>query len=351
MIYMPREEFISTVRCEGAGRRPTYLFDVTLGMDIAGYDTNELFMNGLDGEKSARSLLALQRYTGMDAVNGSVVWIDTRELGNKVEFPPHGIMYTTKHVLADDPDLIYRKKKFNVSDESIRQVILSHKIVHENTDAALIQHIPSPVTVAASMRGFEQFLMDTLSEPDYVDDLLKFTSRVDWHVADAVMKEILPDMCLISGAYDNIDVVGTDIFERISMPTMEWLIKRLHRFDTRICFHPHGKLSESGTAQRAIRNLKLDCLYYGEYNDPVVLRKKFPKFSLMGGIDTFTTIALGDMNRVIDDTNALLDSTSEIDNMIFTCSCSVDRGLSHEKIKTMVDTVKAYDSRLVLPKP
>ena len=58
---MPKDEFISAVRCEGIQNRPTYLFDVTLGMDIAGYTTNELFVNGLDGEKSARSLLALQR--------------------------------------------------------------------------------------------------------------------------------------------------------------------------------------------------------------------------------------------------------------------------------------------------
>lgn len=341
---MPKNEFISAVRCEGTRNRPTYLFDVTLGMDIAGYATSELFVNGLDGEKSARSLLALQRYVGTDAVNGSVVWIDTRELGNKVEYPSHGIMYTTKNVLSDDPDLIYRKKKFNVSKESIDQVILSHRIVRESTDAALVQHIPSPISVAASMRGFEQFLMDTMSEPDYVDDLLRFTSRVDWHVAEAVMDEVLPDMCLISGAYDNIDVIGTDMFEKLSFPTMEGLIKRIRRYDTNVCFHPHGKISDSGTAQRAIRNLKLDCLYYGEYNDPEVLRKKFPKFSLMGGLDTFTTIALGDVRRVIDDTKTHLDSTSKIENMIFTCSCSVDRGLSHEKIKTMIDTVKGYRS-------
>ena len=61
-------------------------------------------------------------------------------------------------------------------------------------------------------------------------------------------------------------------------------------------------------------------------------------------VDTFTTIALGDVRRVIDDTKAHLDSTSKIENMIFTCSCSVDRGLSHEKIKTMIDTVKGYRS-------
>ncbi len=341
---MPKEEFISTVKCEGNGNVPTYLFDVTLGMEIAGYDTDELFVSGLDGEKSAKSLLALQKYTGMDAVNGSVVWIDTRELGNKVEYPPHGIMYTVKNVLKDDPGFIYRKRAFNVSEESIRQVVLSHNLVREGTDAALVQHIPSPMSIAASMRGFEQFLMDTVSEPDYVRDLINFTSRVDWHVADAVLKGSSPDMCLISGAYDNIDVIGIDPFENISVPAIEKLIGKIRRYDTCVCLHPHGKLSESGTAQKSLRGLRLDCLYYGEYNDPVVLRKKFPKFSLMGGIDTFTTIALGDMNRVVKDTAEYLDKTSKIGNMIFTCSCSVDRGLSREKIKTMIDTVKRHSS-------
>ena len=339
---MPKEEFISAVKCEGNGNIPTYLFDVTLGMEIAGYDTNELFVSGLDGEKSAKSLLALQKYTGIDAVNGSVVWIDTRELGNKVEYPPHGIMYTVKNVLKDDPDFIYRKRAFNVSEESIRQVVLSHKLVREGTDAALVQHIPSPMSVAASMRGFEQFLMDTLSEPDYVKDLMKFTSRVDWHVAEAVLKEAVPDMCLISGAYDNIDVIGTDPFENISVPSIEKLVGKIRKYDTYVCLHPHGKLSDSGTAQKSLRDIKLDCLYYGEYNDPAILRRKFPKFSLMGGIDTFTTIALGDMNRVIRDTGDYVDKMSKIGNMIFTCSCSVDRGLPREKIKTMIDTVKHH---------
>ena len=48
---MPKDEFISAVRCEGTRNRPTYLFDITLGLDIAGEAKSELIVKGKDREK------------------------------------------------------------------------------------------------------------------------------------------------------------------------------------------------------------------------------------------------------------------------------------------------------------
>ena len=59
----------------------------------------------------------------------------------------------------------------------------------------------------------------------------------------------------------------------------------------------------------------------------------------MGGVDTATTIYLGPDERVVRDTNGVLDDTEGSD-FIFTCSCSVDAGLDRERLKLMMDTVK-----------
>ena len=59
----------------------------------------------------------------------------------------------------------------------------------------------------------------------------------------------------------------------------------------------------------------------------------------MGGIDTFTTIYLGNNDRVIADTKDVIDAMTD-SHFIFTCSCSVDGDLDIDKMRLMIDTVK-----------
>lgn len=338
-----RENFTSAVNREKHDYTPVFLFDLTLGMEVAGYPTSEVYRNGFDGAKSAKSILALQSLLGTDAVVGSVHSVDSRGLGSKMFFPDDKPPYTEKQPFSD-PEELYKHSPSEVSEASTDQMIVSHNYIREKKpDIGLLFHVPAPLSIAMIFRGIEKFFMDTLSEPEYADDELKFASESVGLIMEKIIPKIDADAVLFSGAYDNIDLLGLEPTERLSLKTLKPKIDLTHSYGLPVVFHPHGVLSagDGETILDEMLDIGTDCLYYGENNDPRILLKHTKgKASIMGGIDTFTTIFLGPNERVKNDTLNCI-KMFENEDYIFTCSCSVDRGLPLDHIKTMVDTVRS----------
>ena len=63
--------------------------------------------------------------------------------------------------------------------------------------------------------------------------------------------------------------------------------------------------------------------------------------TMMGGVDPATTISLGSDERVRKDTMDVLEAMQDKD-FIYSCSCSVDRGLDPHRMELMMSLVKGY---------
>lgn len=338
-----RENFVSRLTGEASERTPMFLFDTTLGMEVAGYRTPEVFAGGFDGEKSARSIIALQRRLGHDAVIGSVMAVDGRTFGSEVVYPDLRPPYVKSPAFRKRSDL-YRHSPSEADNGSLKEVVRSYDLVRRHAaDVAIFYHIPSPFSLSALFRGLEPLLLDVLLEPDFIRDLVRFCSEVIEISMDVALAASDVDAVLISGAYDNVDILGPEVFADISMGCLMPQLRKVESFGLPCAFHPHSALSED--FNRASLDLMLDspidCLYYGEGNDAMkLLDACHGKVTLMGGIDTFTTIYLGPDERVLTDTMNHMDLMRG-EAHIFSCSCSVDRGLPLDRMKLMADTVRA----------
>jgi uroporphyrinogen-III decarboxylase len=337
-----RDNFVSRFKREPSEYTPIFLFDLTLGMGVAGYSTPEVFAGGFSGEKSAKSVIALQRAIGHDAVIGSIMAVNGRTFGARMAFPENRPPYTLRPAFADKNDL-YGHSPSEIEDDSLKQIILSHKLVREGTpDTAVVYHAPSPFTLSVALRGFEAMMMDTILDPSFVRDLVQFSSDVIDITMEKVLSSCDVDVVIMSGAYDNVDMLGPDAFEDVPMTSLSHMFRRAKGFGLPVGFHPHGVLSAdfNSDALGALIGSGIDCLYYGEANDPMkLLERTRGAVSIMGGIDTFTTIFLGPNERVVEDTRRCME-TFKGEDYIFSCSCSVDRGLSMERMKVMANTVK-----------
>lgn len=339
-----KKNFMSCLECQDHTKTPTFLFDLTFGIGVAGYTAAEVFGNQFDGEKSAQSIIASRRLLGHDAVIGSVLAVDSRPFGSEMLFPQNGPPITKKAAFSDPLDL-YKHDANEINNQTMENIIYSYNLVKKkDPEAFLIGHIPSPLLLATAFRGFETFMMDIAMDESYVDDLLKFSATVANITQKRIIRECEPDCVIVSAAYDNIDLIGKDGLNKLSLPYIKNLVKNASDEGKDTIFHPHGSLtSEYGVSSiKDILSSGIKCIYYGENNDPQCLSRHVGEHtSLMGGIDTFSTIYLGTDSRIINDTVSVLNSMRH-ENYIFSCSCSIDYGLDARRLKLMMDAVKKW---------
>jgi len=336
-----RESFCSSLRGERPERMPVFLYDLSLGIDVLNVPSADIFKGcGLDGIKAGKAILALQKELKHDAAAGCYRAIDQSVFGGSIECKEHGIPVLVKKPF-EDPFRLYGVAPEDMEgrmDETVR----SYQTVRSGSDIGMTLNMVSPFSAAASMRGLETFLMDLCIEKEYVGDMLQFENDLFYVMFDE-LKDVDADALLLAAPYDNVDMIDADMMDS-ALRSLRIVSKASHAEGIPLMLHPHGSFtSEHGKGSlEELLLLPVDCLYYGESNDHSKMRKMVKRRCVLaGGIDTFTTIYLGPDERVRNDVNDVMSSVKD-ENFIFTCSCSVDRGLSLERMKIMMDAVRTF---------
>ena len=341
---MNSRELLNTVlRMEEAERVPIFLFDLSLGMDALDIPTTDIYSSGYDGKLAGKCVLALQKYLGHDIVAGSYQSTDIRAFGGEMFYPEKGIPYATKAPFKN-PDDLYRYRGVDIADYMQGSVDSFSTIRSSRPDLGLMMNIPVPFSMAVMMRGLEPMLMDLLLEPDYCNDVIAFGKDVTLTSIETVMASADMDAVLLTGSSDNLDLLGFDALRNFSYPGLKSAVKFVHDRDVPIMFHPHGGFTNDNDSEKVLDEMMgmgMECFYYGEAIDSVKMKNHAKgKCALCGGVDTFTTIYLGPDERVKKDVSEYMKIHDN--NYIFTASCSVDRGLSLNRMKMMTDAVRSY---------
>ena len=339
---MSRESFLECIARRPHEGVPSFMFDTSFGTGFSGYRVSEVYGKGFDGEKSARSICAGRKYLGHDAVPGSMISMDTRELGAEIELYDDRPAMLTKPAFKE-PDRLYDSDPSDiVRCATVDEIIRSNNLIKEtDPEAVVAAYVPSPFLFSAVLRGLEPLLMDMVNEPDYVKELMEFTTKCCEGLARRHIDETESECSIIPGAYDNPDLISLDDLDRICIPSLKRVRSILSRDSRPVIFHPHGALtlSPGRDAFESFIEIGFDCIYYGENCDHgEMCRIADGKVSVMGGIDTATTIFLGDDDTVRMDTKSVLEATDGYD-FIYSCSCSIDRNLNAGTLKVMMDTV------------
>ncbi|MGN1044768.1 MAG: uroporphyrinogen decarboxylase family protein [Candidatus Methanomethylophilaceae archaeon] len=339
---MSGRDLLNCLEGNGSGGVPTFLYDTSLGTVYAGMDVDSIYRNGFDGERSARSISACRRALGHDGVIGSVLCTDGRAIGAEYRYFPDRQPMLVRAAFAD-PGSLYSHSPEDMEGRSLEECVRSYRSVRRREpDAAIAATIPSPFLVAATARGIEEVMMDIMCSPDYFSDLMRFSVRVTDIVSDAILGDPSADFVVIPGAYDNVDLIGEDDLRRVCVPGLAHTYGICKGYGRDVVFHPHGMFT-SDIGRRALDlfiGMGFECIYYGEGNDHAEIAKMCrDRIPLMGGVDSATTIYLGPDDRVRKDTGYVLDSMRE-NAFIYSCSCSVDRGLDLHRMELMMSVVK-----------
>ena len=340
----PRELFVSTVRMEQDTKVPFFPRDLTLGMDATGIHTDEVFGDAFDAEKSAKSVISLQRMLGSDATVGTVFSYGLECFGGVTKYPADGIPYVSGYAFADEEEM-ERHDPSEIVCDLIKGFRRSSEIVKRRIpDTALVTNVPGPFTMAGFTRGVETLMMDLELNRGFVDRLMRFSTDAISHEMEYISKDIA-DAVFLASATDNPDMVGTDNYMRYSLPAVKELVDRVHGDVLLAIYHPHGVFSTEDRADilNATVGTGIDGFQFSEGNDPEGISSvTHGRCSVMGGVNAYSSLLLGPDERIIRDTRGFIEALKN-ECYVAMCSCSVHRKLPLTNIKVMADTIHAYN--------
>lgn len=134
----------------------------------------------LDGKKLAEGTLASYHLFHHDSVE--VSWdivMEAETLGAELDFPPEGVPQVKKYILAQKSALDSLALPSPEKSGRFPLYIEACQILaRELKDVALSGTVTGPWTIAAALRGTQQLIYDTLDDPQFVNELLNFTTQV-----------------------------------------------------------------------------------------------------------------------------------------------------------------------------
>lgn len=133
-----------------------------------------------DGKKLAEGTVACYELFKHDSVE--VTWdimMEAEAAGAELEFPEDGIPGVVKYILSQKSALGSLKLPQPESSGRFPLYIEACKVVAKAIkDSAIAGTVTGPWTIATGLRGAQELIFDTVDDPSFVEELMRFTTEV-----------------------------------------------------------------------------------------------------------------------------------------------------------------------------
>ncbi|MEM0449610.1 MAG: uroporphyrinogen decarboxylase family protein [Methanomassiliicoccales archaeon] len=326
---------------------PIFLRDLTLGLDECNYSTPEVCAPPYDAEKSARSVISLQKRLGQDAVVGCIHYVgfDAQSLGGELKFPDRGIPSVIKHPL-EGGDWRERIVMPSMNDSPYREALRSYELVSKSLreEAEVVCNLEGPMTKAALLRGLERFAMDIELDRSSAKDVTYLSTQLSIAFLEEAARKGA-GTCFLASSTDNPSIFGSEVFRHFSLPGVREITKKAKNLGMQTIFHPHGifQSPENISLVEDIISTGVVGIQFAEENDLRFLKEICRgKVCVLGGPNVFTTLLFGPEERIERETREYIDKCAAEGGYILMCSCSLHRGMPMHHVEAMIRCCRSY---------
>ena len=186
--YTGKDRMVAAVKGQYADRVPTTVMFGVYVAELAGFTMPEFFT---DAEKHAKSHVRACEIFHPDTMTVcGDVYLDAEALGAKVEFPEDATPRLKTFLLENKSNL----GKLSVPDPEKSSRLCWYleaceRVKSEIKDIPVSGASTGPWTLAADLRGLERLIFDTVDDPDFVHELMRFST--EWmKISLAAIREI-----------------------------------------------------------------------------------------------------------------------------------------------------------------
>jgi uroporphyrinogen decarboxylase len=194
-----------------------------------------------DGALMARAQLAAQERYGHDAFTiFSDVGILAEAMGSTYVHREHDVPIIDEPAVKDPSDLD-RLRIPGPEDGRLPMYVDAVRALHEarGDRVPVFCLVPAPFTTAAGLRGAEDFLVDTITDPEFALALLEAAEQAAVPILDEVV--LAGGLPVLVDPLASASVASPAAYRKFALPGTRRLIEHLHRLDLDIALHICGE--------------------------------------------------------------------------------------------------------------
>ncbi len=207
---------ISALKRQYADRLPTTVLIGPYCSRLTDYTVKEILT---DARKSAEAHLAFyHRFKPDSLIIYNDIYLEAEAVGCELEFPENSISHPKKVLLENKSQLASLKVPDPKKDARLPYFMeLCERVSSEvrKTAAIGLGH-SGPWNLAMHLRGAESLLLDTIDDPQFVHDLMRFTTNVVQTFSDALIEARLTPS--IGEAYATCNLISPKIYKDFIKP-------------------------------------------------------------------------------------------------------------------------------------
>ncbi len=218
-------------------RVPAYPIVSGLAAKVIGASAKDYYTNF---ENLARAHLALYEDLRQDIVALMPdLFMEVEAMGAQVEFPEDDVPRLRSYLLSDPKNLTsLTMPEPNSSGRIPAYLEACRKVRSEVSESAVGGVICGPWTIAANLRGAENLIMDTTTDPDFVHELMRFAVEIPIRLGEALKQSGVG--VSLSEAPASISLISPKIYRNFVLPYHKEIISRLREKKISVTLHICG---------------------------------------------------------------------------------------------------------------
>ncbi len=314
-------------------RVPAYPFTGQCNAQLIGASIREILQDHKLFVKA--QVAAYERYKPDIVLMQRDLLAEVEALGNELRFPENGLCITTKAALEDKGKLNSLKLADPAKDgrmpDYLAAIVETKKII---TDVPISPIIAGPWTIAIGLRGAIELIRDALKDPEYVHELMAFTTQMSIKSGEALLSiNAAPNY---SEAPASCSLISPDMYRTFIFPYHKQIVDHLKEKKAGVGLHVCGYVDPilEDIVNTGANNISIDA--------PSDLAKAVEitrgKAVLIGNVDTFLFLS-DDREAMKQAIKNCLDVAPDDSGYILATGCEVPGIAPPEKIAWFMELV------------
>lgn len=337
MKYTGRDHIRAAYSRSFTDRVPVYPITGLIHAKVAGITIKEYLT---DPKKFAKAVVvSYERFQGDVVTMMADLVMETEACGSTVTMPEDELAYVTKHILDDKKKLTKLKVPDPLKDGRLPYYIEALSLARPHiTDAAAGGVICGPWQIAVNLRGAEQIILDTFDDPDFVHDLMKFTTEFARRFGMAINREARVGLSY-SEAACSLNLISPDIYRNFVLPYHRQLVNHFSEKRTGITLHICGYIDPimEDLVATGISALSIDC--YSSLKKLIKVSNR--KLVIIGNVDILL-FKDGTKKQIEAATKRCIDTAAPYSGYVLSSACEIPPTAPVENIEHFIKFAHDY---------